>query len=82
MDEDILRVTCAAPRDSVEQDVHLKTEENTGKPAESVAIFLKNTNFRVSTKIFPCLIETDDDNAINLDLNADTIFPDRVYLMQ
>ena len=33
-------------------------------------------------KIRTCLLEADDDNAINLDLHADTIFkfPDRIYL--
>ena len=44
----------------------------------SVAIFLAHTNFNTKTRTG--LLETDDDNAINLDLNADTIFPDRIYL--
>ena len=52
---------------------------DTAKPVVSVAIFPKNTNF--ITKIRTGLLETDGrNNAINLDLNADTIFPDRIYL--
>ena len=49
-------------------------------PVVSVAIFLAHTNFNTKTRTG--LLETDDDNAINLDLdlNADTIFPDRIYL--
>ena len=47
-------------------------------PVVSVAIFSEHKNF--TTKIRTCLLQTDDDNAINLDLNADTIFSDRVYL--
>ena len=51
-------------------------------PVASVAIFPAHTNF--TTKIRSCLLETecltDDNNAINLDLNADTIIPDRIYL--
>ena len=43
-----------------------------------VAVFPKSTNF--IAKISTGLLETDDDNTINLDLNADTIFPDRIYL--
>ena len=80
-DEDTSRVTCAAPRDSVEQGVHLSPEEDTAKPVVSVAIFPKNTNF--ITKIRNGLLETDD-NDINLGLNggvnASTISSDRVYL--
>ena len=45
-----------------------------------VAIFPKNTNFKFITKICTCLIEDNDDNAINIVLDADTIFPDRVHL--
>ena len=37
-----------------------------------------HTNF--NTKTCTGLLETDDDNAINLDLNADTIFSDWIYL--
>ena len=44
----------------------------------SVARFPKDTNF--ITEIRTGLIEAVDDNAINLDLNADTIVPDRVRL--
>ena len=47
-------------------------------PVVSVAIFLARTNFNTKTRTG--LLETNDDNAINLDLNADTIFPDRIYL--
>ena len=43
-----------------------------------VAVFQKSTNFMA--KFSTGLLETDDDNTINLDLNADTIFPDRIYL--
>ena len=57
---------------------HLSPEEETSKPVVSVAIFPKNTNF--ITKIHTGILESDDDNAINLDLqvNADPIFPDRI----
>ena len=78
VDADTSRVTYAAPRDSVEQGVHLSLEEDTAKLFVSVAIFPMNTN--LLTKISTFLLETDDNNTINLDLNADTIFPDRVYL--
>ena len=46
----------------------------------SVPIFPAHTNF--NTKIRTGLLETDDDNTINIDLNADTTFPDqtRIYL--
>ena len=49
-------------------------------PVVSVAIFLAHTNFNTKTRTD--LLETDDDKAINLDLdlNADTIFSDRIYL--
>ena len=47
-------------------------------PVLSVAIFPKNTNF--IAKIRTGLLETDDGNAVNLDTNADAIFPDRVYV--
>ena len=47
-------------------------------PVVSVAVFLAHTNFTAKTRTG--LLETDDDNAINLDLIADTIFPDRIYL--
>ena len=47
-------------------------------PVVSVAIFLAHTNFNTKTRTG--ILETDDDNAINLDLNSDTIFPDRIYL--
>ena len=76
--EDTSRITYAAPRDSVKQGVHLSPEEDTANLVVSVAIFPKDTNF--ITKLRSGLLETDDNNAINLDLNADTIFPDRVYL--
>ena len=75
--EDTSRVTYAAPRVSVEQGAHISPEEDTAMPVVSVAIFPKNTNF--ITKIRTGLLWTDDNNAINLDLNANTIFPDRVY---
>ena len=78
VDEDTSRVTYAAPRDSVEQGVHLSPEEDTAKAVVSVAIFLKDANFIM--KICNCHLEADGDNAINLVPNADTIFPDRVYL--
>ena len=58
--------------------MHISPEEDTAKPVVSAAIFPKHTNF--ITKIRTGLLETDDNNAINLDINADTIFPDRVYL--
>ena len=82
VDEDTSRISCAAPRDSVEQGVHLSPGEDTARPVVSVAIFLKNTNF-IAT-ILAGLLETDDDNTVNLrlDINADTFFPDRVYLKQ
>ena len=54
------------------------TKEDTAKPVVSVAILPKNTNF--ITKLHIRLLETHENNAINLDLNADTIFPDQVYL--
>ena len=41
-------------------------------------MFPKNTNF--ITKIRTCILEADDHNVIDLDLNAYTIFPDRIYL--
>ena len=44
VDEDTSRVTYAAPRDSVEQGVHLSPEEDTAKPVVPVAIFPKDTN--------------------------------------
>ena len=76
LDEDTSSVIYAAPRDSVEQGAHIASEEDVAKPVVSVAIFPEHTNF--TTKIRTGLLETDDDKAINLDLNADTIFPDRV----
>ena len=78
VDADTSRVTYAAPRDSVEQGVPPSLEEATAKLVALVAIFPKKTNF--ITKISTDLLETDDDNTINLDLNADTIFPDRIYM--
>ena len=78
VDEDTSRVTYAAPRDSVEQGANILPEEDIAKSVVSVAIFPEHTSF--ITKIRTDLLETDDDNAINLDLNADTIFPDRVHL--
>ena len=80
VDKDTSRVSGAAIRDSVEQGVHLSPEEDTAKPAVSVAIFPKNTNFKFITQICTGLIEANDDNAINLVLNPDIIFSDRVYL--
>ena len=59
---------------------HLSPEEDTAKLVVSVAIFPKDTNF--ITKIRTSLLETGDNNTVNLDLNADTIFPDRIYLKQ
>ena len=52
--------------------MNLSPEEDTAnlKPAVSAAIFTKNTNFRFITKIHTGLIEADDDNAINLALDA------------
>ena len=47
--------------------MHLSSEEDTAKPFVSVAISPTNTNF--ITKIRTGLFETDDNNAINLDLN-------------
>ena len=47
-------------------------------PVVSVAIFPAHTNFNTKTRTGP--LETDDDKAISLDLNADIIFPDRIYL--
>ena len=82
-DSDTWRITCAALRDPDEQGVHLSPEEaqeDTAKPIASVAIFPKNTNFKFITKISTGLIKADDDNAINFVLNADTVFPDPVYL--
>ena len=78
VDEDTSRVTYGAPRDSLEQGVHIASEKDTAMPVVSVAIFLAHTNFNTKTRTG--LLETDDHNAINLDLNADTIFPDRIYL--
>ena len=49
-------------------------------PVVSVAIFLAHTNFNTKTRRRTGLLETDDDNAINLDINSDTIFLDRIYL--
>ena len=76
--EDTSRVIHAAPRDSVEQGAHIASEKDTAMPVVSVAIFLARTNFNTKTRTG--LLETNDDNAINLDLNADTIIPDRIYL--
>ena len=78
VDADTLRVTYAAPRDSIDQGVHLSPGEDTAKPLILVDIFPKDTNFM--TKICTCLLETDEYSAINLYLNANTIIPDRVYL--
>ena len=78
VDEDVLRVTYADPRDSVEQGVHSSPEEDTAKPVVLVAIFPKETNF--ITKICTDPVKANGNNTINLYLNADTIFPDRVYL--
>ena len=77
MDENTSRVNYAVPRDSVEQGAHIASEEDRAKPVVSVATFPAHTNF--TTTIRTGLIETDDDNAINLDLNADTTLPDRIY---
>ena len=78
VDEDTSRVTYSAPRDSVDQGAHIASEEDTAMPAVSVTIFPAHTDF--TAKIRTDLLETDDNNAMNLDLNTDTIFPDRVYL--
>ena len=88
VDEDTSSVTYAAPRDSVEQGTLILPEEDTAKPVASVAIFPvasvaifpERTNF--FAKIRTGLLETDDDNALSLGLNADTVFSDRVYLKQ
>ena len=72
VDEDTSRVNYAAPRDSVEQGAHIASQEDTAMPVVLIAIFPAHTNF--TTKIRTGLIATEDDNAINLDLNADTIF--------
>ena len=77
LDTDTLSVKYATPRDAVEQGVHLSPEEDTAKPVVLLAIFPKDTIF--IAKVRTSLLETDDDNAINLNLNANTIFPDRVY---
>ena len=68
----------SAPRDPVGQGVHISPEVDTAKPVVPVAIFPRNTNF--ATKIRNGLLETKDNNAIKPDLNANTIFPERVYL--
>ena len=78
VDEDTSRVTYETPRDSVEQGAHIALETDTVMPVVSVAIFLAHTNFKTKTRTG--LLETDDDSAINLDLNAATILPDRIYL--
>ena len=78
VDEDTSRVTYAAPRDSVEQGAHIASEKDTAMPVVSVAVFLALTNFNTKTR--NGLLETDDDIDINLDLNADTTFLDRIYL--
>ena len=44
MDEDTLRVTYAAPRDSIEQGVHILPEEDKAKPVVLVTISPKNTD--------------------------------------
>ena len=49
-------------------------------PVASVAIFPAHTNF--TTKIHTGLLEIDDNNAINLDFNADTTFPDRMMVVR
>ena len=75
VDEDTSRVIYAAPRDSVGQGAHIVSEEDTAMPVVSVAIV---TNF--FTKIRTGLLdsgldlETDDNNDINLDLNATLSF--------
>ena len=78
VDEYTSRFTYAAPRVSVEQGAHIASEEDTAMHVVSVPIFPAHTNF--NTKIRTGLLETDDDNAINLDFNVDTIFADRIYL--
>ena len=78
VDEDTSRVTYAAPRVSVEQGAHISPEEDTAMPVVSVAIFPKDTN--LITEIPTGLLETDDNNTINLDLNADVILSDRIYI--
>ena len=78
VDEDTSRVIYEATRDSVEQGAHIASEKDTAMPVVSVAIFPAHTNFNTKTRTGP--LETDDDKAISLDLSADTIFSDRVYL--
>ena len=53
---------------------------NCGRPPELFRPRNFGPVFGFITMIRTGLIEADDDNAINLVLNADTIFPDRVYL--
>ena len=78
VDEDTSRVTYAAPRYSVEQGAQIASEEDAAMPVASVAIFPAHTYF--NTKIRTGLLETDDKYTINLDLNANTIFPDQICL--
>ena len=75
--EDTSRFIYAVPRDSVdsvEQGVHILSEDDTANSVVSVTIFPKNTNF--ITKIRNSLNKADDDNANNLVLNADIIISD------
>ena len=70
-------VTYAAPRDSVEQGVHLSQEEDAAKPVVSVANFI--------TKICTGLLETDGDShqrrvVADRPKTSDTVFSDLVYL--
>ena len=74
MDTDTSKVIYAAPRDSLEQGIHLSPEEDTAKP------MVFGGYLREEHELRTCLLENQDNNAINLELNADTIFPDRVYL--
>ena len=70
--EDTSRVTSASARDSVEQGVLSLSYR-----------YLSSRRTRTSSrKIHTGLIEADDHtwHAINLDVDADTIFPDLVYL--
>ena len=73
VDKDTSRVTCAAPRDSVEQGTHMSLEEDKAKPVVSVAIFQAQEQTNFITKICAGHLEVDRSNATNLVLNADTI---------
>ena len=58
--------------------MHLSLKEDTAKPLVSVAMFRKNTTYIM--KIRASLLEADEKSAVNLDPNADNIFPYRIYI--